>query len=125
MEELPEYMKVCYSALYDHISEMAQDALKDNGMDILPYVKKHLMCYIKGYLQEARWIHSGYTPTAYEYIENARVSIGVPLCVIYGIFGVLGHYLNEYLLELVEHESDLVSLTGVITRLIDDLHTAK
>ncbi|OMO52803.1 hypothetical protein COLO4_36963 [Corchorus olitorius] len=42
MEELPEYMKVCYSALYDHISEMAQDALKDNGMDILPYVKKHV-----------------------------------------------------------------------------------
>ncbi|OMO57318.1 hypothetical protein CCACVL1_25843 [Corchorus capsularis] len=125
MKELPDYMKVCYSAMYDLVSEMAQDALKDTRMDVLPYIKKHLMCYIKGYLQEARWTQSGYIPTADEYIENARKSIAIHLCVIFGTFGVVGHSLNEYLYEFVEHESDLAYLAAVIVRLVDDLHTAK
>ncbi|XVF77851.1 hypothetical protein PTKIN_Ptkin14bG0080300 [Pterospermum kingtungense] len=42
IEQLPEYMKVTYSALYNHVSEMIQDALTDNGMDILPYVKQQI-----------------------------------------------------------------------------------
>ncbi|XP_017979891.1 PREDICTED: gamma-terpinene synthase, chloroplastic-like [Theobroma cacao] len=40
MEELPKYMKVSFSAIYNHVSEMVQDALKGYGMDILPYIKE-------------------------------------------------------------------------------------
>ncbi|KAK8655143.1 hypothetical protein V6N13_107733 [Hibiscus sabdariffa] len=40
MEELPEYMKFLYEAIYNHVSEMVQDALIDNGIDILPYLKE-------------------------------------------------------------------------------------
>ncbi|XVF77850.1 hypothetical protein PTKIN_Ptkin14bG0080300 [Pterospermum kingtungense] len=107
IEQLPEYMKVTYSALYNHVSEMIQDALTDNGMDILPYVKQQWFSYISGYLKEARWLHNGYNPTADEYIENAKVSIGISISIVYGVFGVLGHSINEYLSEFVEHWSEL------------------
>ncbi|KAA3467276.1 putative terpene synthase 9 [Gossypium australe] len=40
MEELPEYMKFLYEAIYNHVSEVARDALLDNGIDILPYLKE-------------------------------------------------------------------------------------
>lgn len=33
MEELPEYMKFLYEAIYNHVSEVARDALLDNGID--------------------------------------------------------------------------------------------
>ncbi|XP_022717547.1 probable terpene synthase 9 [Durio zibethinus] len=39
MEELPEYMKVCYSAMYNHVNEMVEDASNDLGLDILPYIR--------------------------------------------------------------------------------------
>ncbi|EOY13936.1 3R-linalool synthase, putative isoform 2 [Theobroma cacao] len=127
MEELPEYMKVSFSAMYNHVSEMVQDALKDNGMDILPSIKEQWLCYVRGYLKEARWFHSGYTPTADEYLENAWVSSGIPLSIVYGVFGVAGHSINQYLSEFVEHwsASDLIRLPACISRLIDDLNTAE
>ncbi|XP_017979597.1 PREDICTED: probable terpene synthase 9 [Theobroma cacao] len=127
MEELPEYMKVSFSAMYNHVSEMVQDALKDNGMDISPYIKEQWSCYVRGYLKEARWFHSGYTPTADEYLENASVSIAISISIVYGVFGVAGHSINEYLSEFVEHwsASDLVRLPAYIIRLIDDLNTAE
>ncbi|XWS10164.1 hypothetical protein CRYUN_Cryun39dG0052000 [Craigia yunnanensis] len=101
IDQLPEYMKVIYSALYNHVSEMVEDALIHNGMDILPYIKEQWSYFIRGYLQEARWLHNGYNPTADEYLENAWHTI--------------------------EHwsESDLVCLPAYIIRLLDDLKTAK
>ncbi|XWS10348.1 hypothetical protein CRYUN_Cryun39dG0069400 [Craigia yunnanensis] len=127
IEQLPAYMKVIYSALYNHVSEMVEDALIHNGMDILPYIKEQWLYFIRGYLQEARWLHSGYNPTADEYLENAWHSIGIPISMVYGVFGVIGHSINEYLSEFVEHwsESDLVRLPAYIVRLLDDLNTAK
>ncbi|XVF77857.1 hypothetical protein PTKIN_Ptkin14bG0080900 [Pterospermum kingtungense] len=127
IEQLPEYMEVTYTDLYSHVSEMARDALIDNGMDIVPYIKKQWFYYTSGYLQEARWLHNGYNPTAEEYLENARVSIGISISIVYGVFGVVGHSVNEYLSEFVEHwsESDLLCVPAYIIRLLDDLNTAK
>ncbi|XVF77847.1 hypothetical protein PTKIN_Ptkin14bG0080000 [Pterospermum kingtungense] len=111
LEQLPEYMKITYSALYDHVCQMVHDALIDNGMDILPYIKEQ----------------NGYNPTVDEYLENAWLSIGVPLAMVYGIFGVAGDSINEYLSEFVEHwsESDLLCVTAYIFRFLDDLQTGK
>ena len=71
---------------------------------------------MRGYLQEARWLHNGYNPTADEYLENASHSVGIHISMVYGVFGVIGHSINEYLSEFVEHwsESDLVCLPAYI-----------
>lgn len=37
---MPEYMKVCFLALYNTINEMAYEALKDQGQNILPHLTK-------------------------------------------------------------------------------------
>ena len=42
IEQLPEYMKVIFLAMYNHVSEMVEDALIHNGMDILPYIKEQV-----------------------------------------------------------------------------------
>ncbi|XVE52797.1 hypothetical protein DITRI_Ditri02bG0152900 [Diplodiscus trichospermus] len=126
IDQLPEYMKESYSALYKHVSEMVQDALIDNGMHVLPYIKEQWLNYTRGYLQEARWLHNGYNPTVEQYIENAWVSIGIPISMVYDVFGVVGHSINEYLSEFAEHwsQSDLICLPAYIIRLLDDLNTA-
>ncbi|KAK8542520.1 hypothetical protein V6N12_015116 [Hibiscus sabdariffa] len=43
IEELPEYMKICYKAMYEHVNEMVEDALNAHGVNILPYIKDQRM----------------------------------------------------------------------------------
>lgn len=39
MEDLPEYMKVCYVALLNFANEMFCGVIKDHGFNTLPYIK--------------------------------------------------------------------------------------
>ena len=40
MDQLPEYMKICFLALFNSTNEMAYDALKEHGSHIVSYLKK-------------------------------------------------------------------------------------
>ncbi|OMO99925.1 hypothetical protein COLO4_13037 [Corchorus olitorius] len=40
VKNLPDYMKLCYLALYNSVNEMAYDSLRDDGENILPYLSK-------------------------------------------------------------------------------------
>ncbi|XP_040934269.1 terpene synthase 10 [Gossypium hirsutum] len=64
IQKLPNYMKICYHALYNSVNEMAFDTLKEQGIDVHPFLKK-----------VAKWYYIGYTPTLQEYIDNAWISI--------------------------------------------------
>ncbi|KAK8705847.1 hypothetical protein V6N13_049433 [Hibiscus sabdariffa] len=127
VEELPEYMKFFYEAMYNHVTEMVQDALIDNGIDILPYLKEQWQQYVGAYLKEAQWMHRAYNPNAEEYLENAWLSVGIVTTMVYAIFGVTGRCIDQYLSEFVENwsHSDLVCLPAYFARFLDDLKTTK
>ena len=38
MEDLPEYMKICYVAILNFANEMAGDVIKDHGLNTLTYL---------------------------------------------------------------------------------------
>ena len=40
IQVLPEYMKISFLALYNTVNELAYDALRQQGHDILPYLTK-------------------------------------------------------------------------------------
>ena len=40
VQVLPDYMKLCFLALYNTVNEMAYDTLREQGQDILPYLTK-------------------------------------------------------------------------------------
>lgn len=42
-EELPEYMKPIYNAMLELGSEVADSALKNNGLNTLPYIKNEVI----------------------------------------------------------------------------------
>ena len=77
MEELPEYMRVCYSALHDHVTEMTQDALIDNGINVLPCLKRMVdiyssLCYCITYL------HTYMHAYIHTYIYTSSHSTDIP-----------------------------------------------
>jgi hypothetical protein len=45
MEQLPDYMKICFLILYNTVNEIALNAHKEQGFVIISYLKKVVMIF--------------------------------------------------------------------------------
>ncbi|XP_016512603.2 (-)-camphene/tricyclene synthase, chloroplastic-like isoform X2 [Nicotiana tabacum] len=123
MEQLPEYMKVMYLALFNTINEMAYEVLKEQGINILPYLSKSWADLCKAYLREARWYYNGHKPTLQEYMDNAWISISIPMILIHAFFLVTNPITKEELESLSKYP-DIIRWSSTIFRFVDDLGTS-
>jgi (-)-alpha-terpineol synthase len=78
----------------------------------------------RSYLLEAKWYHSGYTPSLEEYIENAWISISAPVILVHACFSVTNP-ITEEALECLEEYPNIIRWSSMILRLADDLGTSK
>ncbi|XP_022746844.1 probable terpene synthase 9 [Durio zibethinus] len=124
VEELPEYMRVMFSAMSNFTNELAHDTLKSHGLNVLPYIKEQWTILCRAHITEARWFYGGHTPTFDEYIKNGWISIGslgglVLLCFVEAnsMVDQFPHCLDDF--------SQLFYWSSLITRLSDDLGTSK
>ncbi|KAE8077315.1 hypothetical protein FH972_015887 [Carpinus fangiana] len=124
MDQLPDYMKICFFALHNSINEMAFDALKEQGVHIIQYLKKAWADLCRSYLLEAKWYYNRYTPSFQEYIENAWVSISAPVVLVHAYFLVTNPVTKEAL-DCLEQYPDIIRWSSIILRLADDLGTSK
>ncbi|KAH0762472.1 hypothetical protein KY290_018545 [Solanum tuberosum] len=123
MEQLPDYMKICYLSLLNTTNEMAYHILKEQGINVLPYLTKQFADLCKAYLQEARWYHNGYKPTLQEYMDNAWISVGIPLVLLHAFIFVSNPITIEAL-EYLNKYPDIIRRSATIIRLVDDLGTS-
>ncbi|KAK8527452.1 hypothetical protein V6N13_085282 [Hibiscus sabdariffa] len=123
IQRLPTYMKICYHALYNSINEMAFDILKEQGIDVLPFLKKLWTNLCKAYLLEAKWYYIGHTPTLQEYIDNAWTSISGSVLLGHAYL-VTDHITQEGLQHIEECCHNIIYQSSMIVRLTDDLGTS-
>lgn len=45
LDELPEYMKLCYLVLYNETNSIGRDILKDKNINVIPFLKKSVSIY--------------------------------------------------------------------------------
>ncbi|XP_059452168.1 probable terpene synthase 9 isoform X1 [Corylus avellana] len=122
MEDLPEYMRICYLAMLNFANEVVFDVLKDHGFNIFPYIKEAWENLCRSYLVERRWFSSGYTPTLDEYLENAWISVGGPSAIVHA-YVLLGCTISKDALDCLKRGPELIYWASLITRLSDDLGT--
>ncbi|OMO83635.1 hypothetical protein COLO4_22399 [Corchorus olitorius] len=122
MELFPEYMKICFLALFNCINEIAFDILKEQGIDTIPLLSKMWADLCKAYLLEAKWYHSGYKPTLQEYIDNGVISISFPVILVHAYLAT-NSVRKECFKFFIEY-SDMIKFASVIGRLADDLGTS-
>ncbi|XP_047341141.1 probable terpene synthase 9 [Impatiens glandulifera] len=125
IDDLPQYMKICYLAMYNFGNETAYDVLRDHGTVVIESVKKEWERLCKSYLTEARWYYSGYQPSPNEYMENAWISVGghgaiVHTCLLLGLFPI-----NETSLDKFSGGSGPLYWACLITRLSNDIGTSQ
>nr|Q20HU7.1 RecName: Full=(-)-limonene synthase, chloroplastic; Short=PsTPS-Lim; Flags: Precursor [Picea sitchensis]ABA86248.1 (-)-limonene synthase [Picea sitchensis] len=123
-ESLPDYMKGVYMVLYEALTEMAQEAEKTQGRDTLNYARKAWEIYLDSYIQEAKWIASGYLPTFQEYFENGKISSAYRAAALTPIL-TLDVPLPEYILKGIDFPSRFNDLASSFLRLRGDTRCYK
>ncbi|KAG9441574.1 hypothetical protein H6P81_017428 [Aristolochia fimbriata] len=124
MGHLPNFMELCFLALFNSVNDLGYNTLKEHGCNIIPFLKKLFGDLCKRYLKESQWYYEGYTPTLAEYLSNAWVTIGVPAILSCAYFS-MKHEMMESGLEIVNSYPDVIKWSSIINRLCDDLGTAK
>ncbi|KAH7856190.1 hypothetical protein Vadar_033751 [Vaccinium darrowii] len=113
MEQLPDYMKICFLALFNAINEMGYEILTAQDLYIIPHLQK----------SEAKWYYSGYTPTLEEYMDAAWISSAIPVLLTHAFFS-WGNPLTTEGSECSNKCPNIFRWSGTIIRLADDLGTS-
>ncbi|KAK1566499.1 hypothetical protein Q3G72_000789 [Acer saccharum] len=123
VDDLPDYMKLCFMALYNTVNEMAYGSLKNYGENAIPYLTKEWGDLCKAFLQEAKWCYNKYTPTFEEYLENGWRSVSGTLLLAHAYFSVSQNITKEAL-ESLYKQHNLMRCSSIIFRLCNDLATS-
>ncbi|XP_024046987.1 gamma-terpinene synthase, chloroplastic-like [Citrus clementina] len=123
MDQLPYYMKQCFHVLHNSTNEMAFDVLKDQGVHVIPYLKKVWADMCKSFLLEAKWYSSGYIPTLEEYMDNAWISVSGPVILLHAYNLIANPPTNEAL-QFLEEYPNIIRWPSMIFRLANDLATS-
>lgn len=123
-EFLPEYMKGVYIMVYDTVNEMVREAENAQGRDTLDLARQAWEACLDSYMQEAKWIASGYLPTFEEYLENGIVSSAHRVCTLQPIL-TLDIPFPDHILKEVDFPSKLNDLACAVLRLRGDTRCYK
>ncbi|WOH16428.1 hypothetical protein DCAR_0935981 [Daucus carota subsp. sativus] len=120
---LPDYMRICFLALYNLVNETVYHIYREQNVDVLPHLKKVWIDLVKSYLVEARWYHSGYTPTLEEYLENGIVSIRLPSVAIQSYI-YSANPIKKEAIDFLEDMPNIIRSLGTLCRIVDDYGTS-
>ncbi|RWR97873.1 E-beta-ocimene/myrcene synthase [Cinnamomum micranthum f. kanehirae] len=123
IDRLPEYMKICFLALYNTTNEMGYEVLKDQGINIIPHLHKWAD-FCKAMLVESKWYYSGHKPSLEEYLNNAWVSSSGPVILVHALL-LSKQTISTQVLDGLDKCPDLIRWPSMIFRLCNDLGTYK
>nr|VDD58288.1 unnamed protein product [Brassica oleracea] len=124
LDELPEYMKLCYLVLYNETNSIGRDILKDKNINVIPFLKKSWGDLCKAYLVEAKWHKKKHKPSVEEYMQNAWISISAPTILAH-FYCVFSDKISSQVLEtLSRHQQHVVRCSAIVLRLANDLGTS-
>nr|QEV81850.1 terpene synthase 11 [Prunella vulgaris] len=125
VDRLPYYMQVFSLVLHHFVSELAFDVFKERDFISIPYLHKSWVDLVEGYMQEAKWYKSGYTPSMQEYLNNACITIGAPAVISQVYFTLDNSSMDKQDIDSIYNSKyhHLIRLSGMLVRLPDDLGT--
>ncbi|XP_010417167.1 PREDICTED: tricyclene synthase, chloroplastic-like [Camelina sativa] len=124
LDELPEYMRLCFCVVYNEVNSIGCDVLREKNINVIPFLKKSWTDVCKAYLIEAKWYKRGHKPNLEEYMQNAWISISAPTIFLH-FYCVFSDQLSVQVLEtLSKHQQNLVRSSASVFRLANDLVTS-
>ncbi|XP_019167683.1 PREDICTED: tricyclene synthase EBOS, chloroplastic-like [Ipomoea nil] len=124
VKDLPDYMKICFLALYNTVNELGYDTVKEQGVNSIPILAKKWADMCEAFLVEATWNSNKVTPSLKDYLENAWVSVSGSVILSHTYFLVTQNITHEAL-DALQNYNDLLRWSSMIFRLCNDLGTSK
>ncbi|KAL4619172.1 hypothetical protein ACB092_06G060600 [Castanea dentata] len=123
IDQLPEYMKVCYQALLDVYCEM-EEIVGERRSDRVKYAIEAMKNQVRAYFDEAKWFHKKYIPRMDEYMEIALATSGYSLLATTSLVG-MGDLVTNDSFKWVFGKPKMVRACTVVARLMDDIVSHK
>ncbi|XP_057822889.2 copalyl diphosphate synthase 1 isoform X2 [Cryptomeria japonica] len=123
INSLPDNVKILFSALYNTVNNIAQNACAFQGRDVSIHLREIWYRLVMSMMKEAEWAKTGYIPSMQEYLENGKTSIALEPIVLIALYFV-GPKLSEQ--TIWHHEySSLMELVNNCGRLLNDIQSYK
>ncbi|KAG9457133.1 hypothetical protein H6P81_001641 [Aristolochia fimbriata] len=124
LDQLPEYMKLPYSALLETMKQ-TEEELEPEGKSFRTfYLKEALKSLTKGYFMEAKWFYSDYVPNMEEYMRTALITSAYYMLTVASFIG-MGEEATKDVFEWALGDQKLIKAAATISRLVDDIQTHK
>ncbi|KAL6316974.1 hypothetical protein AAG906_024513 [Vitis piasezkii] len=124
IDQLPEYMKLCYAALLDVYKEIEEEMEKEGHQYRVHYAKEVMKNQVRAYFAEAKWLHEEHVPTIEEYLRVALVSSGYCMLATTSLVG-MGEIATKEAFDWVTSDPKIMSSSNFIARLMDDISSHK
>nr|QWV53993.1 kaurene synthase-like 2 [Chamaecyparis formosensis] len=124
VDELPEYMKIIFKAWYEVATETNKEATKQQGRDMLQYIRKDWEMFVDALMTEREWSEVGYIPTMEEYLKTRCISVGLVPCALHPIF-LMGEVITDNDLPIIHESSNIFQLVALVWRLKNDTATSE
>nr|QHZ00915.1 terpene synthase12 [Taiwania cryptomerioides] len=122
MQNIPDNFKTIIDFSFKTVHELAVDATKRQGRDMMQFITKIWTDYVEANLQQARWNKSGYVPTYNEYIKVAATTAAIGPISLHAVL-LAAPILGDNAIEKIFHnQSRFHELIWMCTRLVDDVH---
>ncbi|KAJ9671616.1 hypothetical protein PVL29_025363 [Vitis rotundifolia] len=120
IDQLPDYMKLCYQALLDVFEEIEEEMTKQEKLYRVHYAKQAMKKQVQACFVEAKWLKQEYMPTIEEYMTNALVSCGYSLLTTTSFVG-MGDIATKKAFGWVFSDPKMIRASNVICRLMNDI----
>ncbi|KAE8674431.1 (+)-delta-cadinene synthase [Hibiscus syriacus] len=122
IDQLPEYMKKCYTILLNVYKEM-EDLMSEQGKSYrIQYAIEAMKIQCEAYYAEFKWLHENYIPTFEEYMSVALVTSTFQLFTVVAFVGMEDSITKEtFIWEF--NDPKILRASTIISRLMDDVVT--
>ncbi|KAF8032174.1 hypothetical protein BT93_D1184 [Corymbia citriodora subsp. variegata] len=120
MDGLPEYMQAHYKELLDLYDEIGNELAMKGRSYRLAYAKGAMKKQARGFFHEAKWFHTGYTPTLEEYMPLALLTTCYEALSITALVG-MGDVVTRDAFEWLLGDCKILRASQIICRFMDDI----
>ncbi|XVF70505.1 hypothetical protein PTKIN_Ptkin11bG0167200 [Pterospermum kingtungense] len=124
VDQLPDYMKVCYTELLNVYNEM-EDLMTKQGKSCRVQIAKEAMKkQCQAYYDEVKWLHENDSPSVEEYMSVALVSSGFKMLSITSFVGMEDSVTKDTFIWAFS-DPKILRASSIICRLTNDIVSHK
>ncbi|XWS11148.1 hypothetical protein CRYUN_Cryun38cG0058700 [Craigia yunnanensis] len=124
IDQLPDYMKLCYSELLNVYTEMEELMTKQGKLYRVKLAKEAMKQQCQAYCDEVKWLHENHIPTLEEYMSIALVSCAYPMLTITSFVGMEDTITKETFIWAF-NDPKILRASTIISRLMNDIVSHK